>query len=395
MPGIPFHRINVLRDEVIKWAAKQHEAELLEGVRCFMPQPSSEQEIRNALAFSILAPPPGEAALVVRFARQVGHRPRAERLWLGTWEQTIFGVMCLLDVEPGSWVQVHDVLGGRQLHVEERMGSQQLEVGDWFAGYYYRDGAQWRFEGSMQKLSSLAPIRAVQSALQALEAIAPGPDPRQVSPAQTHQLARPVLRAAQKALQPPRLVNADHHDILLVTALIGLPWAEVVEVLRAWPDARVESEAVHLSGEEPVDYLGGPAVRATFNLKDGEVTLFADSRERLDDMLRRWEAQTGRALPVVREDVQVVDSNLDGNELVFDSRQLTAPEELDPDEASRHLRATHQTKWLDSPLPVLGDQSPRQAVGVPRLAPLLWTLVHKQGGAALAHTLGMQLPAPE
>lgn len=92
----------------------------------------------------------------------------------------------------------------------------------------------------MQKLAPMAPFRVVQAALQAIEVIAPGLDPRQTSPVQTHQLARPALRAAQEASQRPRLVDSDRHDILLVTAVIGLPWAQVVEVLRAWPDAQVE-----------------------------------------------------------------------------------------------------------------------------------------------------------
>lgn len=59
MHGLQSHRVNALRDAVIRWAAQHHEAELLEGVRCFLPSPRSEEEIRGALAFSILAPPPG------------------------------------------------------------------------------------------------------------------------------------------------------------------------------------------------------------------------------------------------------------------------------------------------------------------------------------------------
>lgn len=90
-----------------------------------------------------------------------------------------------------------------------------------------------------------------------------------------------------------------------------------------------------------------------------------------------------------------MDSNLDGAELVFDSRLSAVPDEMDSEEARRTLRAAHRVRWLDSPLPALGDQSPRQAAALPHLVPLLWTLVHKPGEAALARELAMELPATE
>jgi len=246
-----------------------------------------------------------------------------------------------------------------------------------------------------QPLAPMAPIRAVGAALQALSAIAPDLDPRRASPGQTHGLARPVLRAARKASQPPRLLNADGHDILLVTATIGLPWAEVVEALRGWPDAWEEETWVDLFGIEPVDYMGHPAVRATFRLADGAVTLYANSRERFDEALGRWATRTGRPLPVVSEEVDEVDSNPDGEAVIFDTQKITAPQGTSSDEVERSFRDEQKARWLDNPVPALGGLSPRRAAGVPSLEPLLWTLLHRQDERALVHALGLRLPALE
>ncbi len=392
-------RLNTLRDEVIRWAVAHHEEELFEGMRCFGARPRNEDELRSALAFSLLAPPPGELALAVRFARQAGRRPRAERYWLSVWERTLFSVMCIRDVEPGSWIEVHDVLIGRRLRIPERMGSLQLKPGNWLAAFHYHEGTRWLFEGAIRPLPQAVAVQAVAAAVAALEAISPGLGVRQARPEQTHQLARPVLLAVKK-MTNPRFVNADGHDLLMVTATIGLRWGEVLETLRQWPDTEELETSVGIFGVEPVDYMAAPVVRATFTHEEGAVTLFANSRQRVDAVLRRWEEHTGRLLPVVDEEIETIDSDPEGEELMVDSQRIEVPTGADPGEVARGIQAAHQAQWPDIPIPVLGGLTPRQAALVPARVPVLWALLYGQdttssSEAAFSNELGLQLPAIE
>jgi hypothetical protein len=64
--------------------------------------------------------------------------------------------------------------------------------------------------------------------------------------------------------------------------------------LRSWPDIEEEETNIDLFGLEPAEQMGHPVVRATFCVDDGAVTLYANSRERIDAALHRWKERTGR-----------------------------------------------------------------------------------------------------
>jgi hypothetical protein len=363
-------------------------------MKCFLGDlPKREDLVMTAIAFALVAPGPEGPSLIERYAAQAGRLPRAERDLLQRWDRSYFALMRVHDVKLDAWIEVHDVLRERTRRVRERAATHDLERGMWFAGFYFELDHRWEFEGTLRAVPTLARIHAVQAALRAYAER--GVEPRDATPEQTRRIARAVIEAVHAGSQPPRLVNADGHDILLVTSTLDLPWEEVVSVLRGWPDASVEEDNANLLGPDPVQATGGPAVRAVFAVEQGVVTLFTNSRERHDAVLARWEQATGRPLPIRGEEVQQAPSDRQGTPMIVDSARMDVPPDGDGEALAQQLLDEHDEQWLDLALPALGGLTPHEAVAQGRKAEVWALLADDERGDVLAEVLGLSVPAPD
>lgn len=201
-------RVNELRDRISAWAARHHQAEVLEGMRCFLGDgPREDARVMSAIAFALIAPAPGKDALVERYAILPGDRPRAEREVFRQWARTEFSLFRVTRVDPEGWVDLHDVLRERALRVQERSAAKQLEVGHWLAAFTFQEGDRWHFEGSLDLVPDTARLGAVQGALRAYAEA--GVDPRGASPADTRRVARATLLARHEAPPAPDAAGPD------------------------------------------------------------------------------------------------------------------------------------------------------------------------------------------
>jgi hypothetical protein len=347
----------------------------------------------SAIAFALVTPPPEGPSLIERFAAQAGRLPRAERDILQQWSRAWFSLLRVHDVKLDEWIEVHDVLRDRTLRVHERSGTRGLPIGTWLAAVYFEVDRRWQFEGTLRIVPTQARLQAVQAGLAAYAAL--GVDPRTATPEQSRRVARATLEGVHHGSRSPRLLNADGHDILLVTSTLDLPWEEVVSVLRGWPDASVEEDNANLLGPDPVQATGGPAVRAVFAVEQGVVTLFTNSRERHDAVLARWEQATGRPLPIRGEEVQQAPSDRQGTPMIVDSARMDVPPDGDGEALAQQLLDEHDEQWLDLALPALGGLTPHEAVAQGRKAEVWALLADDERGDVLAEVLGLSVPAPD
>lgn len=363
---------NTLRERVASWAHRNHPGELRDNVRRYLGKPpATEADARAALAFALVTAPMGGASLIDRFVAQVGHLPRAERKLFDAWARARFALLRTVDVEPGAWIDGHDVLSGRTLHILERSGSEQIEPGMWLAAFVYEADGGWAFEGSLSIVMPVTRIAAVQAAIQGYASL--GIDPREAAPAATRQVANAAYDAMHRAGRPPRFVTADGDDIELVTSVVGAGWEEVCGVVLGWPDALDEGDRLSLHGLTPTPYAGGTLVRATFQLEGGEVSLFTNSRARHDEVLARWHAATGAPLPVRSESVSQVPSNRDGSPVIAETSTVHGSADQSPAQVEAELNASMNASWPDEAIPALDGLTPREAVARGRRAEV-WAL---------------------
>jgi hypothetical protein len=368
-------RIDELRERIAEWAAQRHRDELIAGIELYLGDHPREQERAMAgVAFALVAPPEDGDSLIERYAAEMGRRPRAERVLLEQWSRTWFSLLRVTSVQLDQWVEVHDVLREVHLRIYERSATRSLGGGEWLAAFYFLDPSQrWALEGTAAVVVPQARIHAVKAALAAMKA--GGVDGATMSPAASRRLARPVMAAIHQGSRQPRLINADRHDILMVTSTLGLTWERLLEGVGRWSDAEVHEDHVTVFGSQPATFLEGRASRAAFHLDDdGTVTLFTNSRERHDMVLERWQAETGVALPVREEQVQQAPSDPDGPEVIVDSAVVDVAPGEDPQRAGEAAMARQGVLWLDQPVPALDGLSPRQAAAQGRRAEV-WALL--------------------
>lgn len=220
-------RVNQVRDQVSAWARKQHQDELLAGMRAYLGDtPRTDARVMTAAAFALLTPDGDGPSLIERFAKLPGSRPRAERELFAQWAACRFVVARISAVRPGEGLDLHDVFGERVIPVVERAASKELEVGTWIAVFLVPEGGGFILEGTWDVVPEEARLAAVRALREA--------DPKDA--AATRRAARAVVRAVHAARQesPPELVLPDAWEDTAHAELGGrTPRQAVAEGLRA------------------------------------------------------------------------------------------------------------------------------------------------------------------
>ncbi len=374
---------NTLRSRVATWAQRHHPAELRANLIRFRGvMPATEAEVLAVLPFACVTASVGRASFLDRYYAQAGPLPRAERALFDEWARCRFSLFRVTDVEPGAWIDLHDVLSDRALRVLERAGSQQIGRDMWLAAFVFAESDHWAMEGTVSLVGIATRFPAVQAALGVFAEL--GVDPSVAPPDATRRLANAVYDAINHASRPPRFLNADGDDVQLITATLGASWAEVRRVLLPWEDAveDADDESISIHGVEPKLHAGGEIVRASFRSTEAGVTLFTNSRARQEEVLARWQAETGLPLGVLSETDQATPSDLEGSPMILESTVLYAEEGASPDEAVAGSFAAHSRSWPDTPIPALGDLTPRQALAAGR-KPEVWALAPVGDGGVL------------
>lgn len=179
----------------------------------------TEEEAHPAIAFALVTASPERSSFYDRFVVQAKPLSRAERTLFEEWARCRFSIFRVAGVEPGAWIELHDVLADRLVHVLERAGSQQVKREMWLAAFVFSNGPTWSLEGTIAIQSPSQRIHAVQAALGAFANA--GVDPIVATPDQTRRVANAVHDAMNHANRPPRIVNADGDDVLLINAIVG------------------------------------------------------------------------------------------------------------------------------------------------------------------------------
>lgn len=375
-----------LRDRVAEWAARHHGDELLAATRRHLADRADRDQVQSAIAFALVVPPSDGPSLVERYAAEPGTRPRAERVLLQRWATTWFSLLRITHTQPDQWLDVHDVLRDTHLRIHDRSASRVLRPGTWLAAFFHQADGRWVLEGTVAGVGPVARVYAVQAALAACADL--GRLPSELDPQASRRMAGPTMEAIYHASRPPRLINADRHDLLVVTSTLDLSWSQVTAVLDPWDDVDLDEDLADVLGPDPLPYAGGYAARATFRLEDGVVTLSANSRERHTQILERWRAHTGAALPVRHEETHTPPSNPLGPEVISDTTSVTLSE-------AHEFVTGIGDRWAEIPVPALGNISPREALAQGRRAEV-WALLPVEPGhrAAAAASLGLGEPTP-
>jgi len=374
---------------IAEWAAAVDEEALFEGIRHWLGARPPDDLVTNGVPFALVAPPPGSPSLIERYTALGMARSRAERTLLSRWEQSRFLILKVLDVAPGEWFDVHDVLFDTAFRVHERSGTENLPIGTWLAAFVFDEDGRWQLEGTVLTVPEHVRIYAVQAAVRALQEM--GVASGAADPRTTRRTAWPVIAAVNDALRTPRLVNSDGHDVVLVTSTLGEPWERVVAVTSSWPDARADDDTVTIVAPDPEAMGQGVLSRGTMYRERGRVLLFANSRERHDEIVRHWAETAGAPLSVRSEDVQRPPSDPHGPTVVVDARPIELPPGTDVQHAERQFLAAQAEAWPDTPIPALDGQTPRQAIRNGRSAEV-WALLPPED-EDLALVVGLRRPS--
>jgi hypothetical protein len=361
---------NQIRERIARWAHQNRPVEFRSRLCLLYGRlPIEEEELQAAIAFAVVSATPEEASFIDQYAPTLVHRSRAERQLLEEWARARFSILAIRAVEPGAWVEVHDVLSDRSIRFLERSASRQVEVGMWLAAFFYEIKGQFFLEGSIQPVSGQASLYAVQAALRVCKEL--GVKPSELTPAESRGLAPAVCVAVEQASRPPRLVTMDGDDTELLTSTLPQNWDELRQVVMNWPDAEDHGSEITIWGLQRQVYDGNPVVRGCFQQKKGNVTFFTNSRRRHEEMLARWEAATGTPLVLSRVDAQKVPSNPSGTPLITESMRIRGGQS--PEETYTRYLDAQDAAWPDTPVPALENRTPRQALADGRRAEV-WTL---------------------
>ncbi len=373
-------RTHRLRDLASEWAARHHAPELEANMRCWIGAADPDEVlIGQAIAFALVVMPERGSSLINRFRATRRHWSRLDRLLFEAWDACWFTVCEVHDVRVGTGLVLDDVVTGLRHEVREESMSWVVDPGDWLVAVLQPFEGGLELEGTARRLARSACLPVVQALL---------PQEGTDWPTGSRRRMRPTIEALHEAAKPPRLVNHDRHDIVLLTCEVGLDWPGLVSSVGLWDDVAIDEDSVVWLGPV-VPSLAGPLVLATFHKEEDRTELELNSRERLEALQQVWQARTGQELVVTEERVHRPPSDPEGRELMMDSSYQTVEEGRDPADLTHGL-AGH---WLDLSVPALDGLSPRAAVAAGRRAEV-WAILPDALGLEAARFLRAALGFP-
>lgn len=362
--------IHELRDRVAEWCAEHHGERLAALIRTWLgPQQADEDTVLQGVIFALLFAPPGERTLLSHYLDAHPDHSHRERLVLDGWRDASLAILRIDRVEADRGLHVFDVLKERSLFLREQEATHTLQPGTWLLAVICRMDGDWQLEGALREIPVTARIHLVRAALHDDDPIA-------------------AVEAWHRAVRRPRFQNTDGHDVVLTEVVLDLDWQALLDRVADWPDAIVD-DGVQVVSPRSVEAIGGPPVIATFSDDPAGVVLFANSAERIDEMLVRL--RTKQPVAVRKRDTREIPSDPEGPLLVVDSTVAALRAGGTPETTAQSLVMEQRLAWLDQSIPALDGLTPRQAVKAGRRAEVYALIPHEESWLLAA--LGLDAPA--
>jgi hypothetical protein len=335
-----------------------------------------------------------------------------EREFLQTARGSCLRLYEILDTRPGQSVTMRDVFDNREVTVTERKGSRQLNRGNLIAARVIAGpgGTRAVINGGIFLFSELAKPLVIE-AFETNYAILSEETPGKLSTSSFFEAKAPELYEAwiDNILNPPmpRLQNRDGHETVWTTCHFDV--REPSSVIRTLDDHPEMEREVFQSDEGKEVWLwcgeaaqGEEVIFGHVELRDGELTMEANSRERGERFRELIEAAAGDAVvhrATKHEDItaQVMEDLRSGrvpepaaqwgptlpsaplgkSPLGETPSSPTMPD-LPPavlEETILSFQAQHYHRWVDEPVPALDGRTPREAASDPELAPKVEELI--------------------
>jgi hypothetical protein len=374
MAGPLTSTIHHLREQVAEWCAEHHGEQLAELIRTWIgPQEPNEDNIHQGVAFALLFAPSGRRTLLSHYLDVHPDHSHRERLVLDGWRNATLAVLRVDQVELDRGLHVFDVVNEQSLFIREQQATHTAAPGMWLLACICRMDQNWEFDAAILEIPVPARIHVVRALLDEGNPIA-------------------AVEAWHRAVRKPRFQNTDGHDVTLTEVVLDLDWEALVDLVADWPDATID-EAVHVFRPEPVADIGGPPVIASFSADPDGVVLFANSEQRIDEMLERLSAT--QPIQVRKRETSEVPSDPEGPVLVVDSTVTALEKGQTPEMRAQSYVMEQRLDWLDLPIPALDGLTPRQAVEAGRRAEVQALIPHEESWLLAALGLDAPLTTPE
>ena len=285
----------------------------------------------------------------------------AERAWIEAQRRAWLSIWEVLSVAAGKEVALRDLLTGQVRTVQERKASQSLRARDvilarvvdhegvsLFCGMYAR---------SLPPYEAADVLRDVRGKLRKKEGDVPVDRLRgkSVGRFMIEHWADAVDELDERRLTPPTLTNTDGELVAFVTDRFTFDVVNrkaVEERLSALDDA---GEAIREDGETIIDLRRDETVIATLFIGEGILRVETNSE--------------GRAVAIRRRIIEACGDLIRHRSLeqrdpsTFGGGEPAPPYEPTPEEEAlvRQYKESYYRKWMDEPVPMLGNKTPRQA----------------------------------
>ncbi len=252
--------------------------------------------------------------------------------------RTLFEVT---NVVPGESLTLLDLLGGETVTVIEHLGSLETKIGEYRLGRLINasDGPVWFGPGIKIGLNNR------QSTLDFLK-----------SGYEVFDLLNWIVAM----FQPPVMQNFDGEDIVFTRARVKP--SENVDIRTVMGEAFEETSPNHWS-QTKESSKGGSVSSASIRYEDGELTLEANSVERVNRLLETLQGLLGDFEILERTEQSAKSTIRNRSEIPVGKKTNLPPEAIEALEA--YLEEL-ENKWLDERIPALGGLTPREAAADPK-----------------------------
>jgi hypothetical protein len=313
---------------------------------------------------------PDGARVVDRFAQEHARRlPADERQALEAQLQSWFSLFEVQEVRREEGLILSDLLANdAPIVVRERALTRQAVRYDVLATWVGPVGGDYVLPGGVAVVPPAhiaLVVQATRTAAADLQARYPGAD-RKVLGRGLCAVAHRTLRKAIASWRPPSLQTAEGDDVAFCEAVFDVIDEEAVrERLAARADMEVTPRGFQWLDRPGSGLAGGRRHLGTVENAAQRLVLRTQSQARLE-----------RGKDLLRETLgAAVVHRLDGIQDVESARRKhkRRPQAGEPDAIPPEVRAAviqqfferHMQEWIDSPLPVLGGKTPREAVQRP------------------------------
>ena len=286
-----------------------------------------------------------------------------QRSWLTVWE--------VLDVEPGKFLTVKDLLSGEERNVYEVSGSRTLKKRDTVLARVVDHAGEALFCGcypcSLPPMHAAEVVRRTRVRLRKNSAIP-------IERLRDESLGRYLIERWEEAIEeldaqralPPRLHNTDGEILLLTVDHFAIKKgqrATIEQRLCAMEDVQPPD-----APDQPFIFLRpGNAMNKDWDttiigrafLSPGELKLETNSLERADALRKRIETSlSGLISNRLREHSDPLSQRAPQEQTAERDLPIPAAEAA---QIVREFKARHYESWIDQPLPALAGMTPRQA----------------------------------